>query len=187
MQKKIQVLTGVVLCANMILFGGCRPTEVITEEPVEKEEPAMFELEYERGELLEVPSGEEVLRALRSDNPEYNRRGITMLRNFVFREDEFPWPSDLRKEDVYEELTRILESDPEEENHFSTAISLVKPDGGLDGYYRTKKDVQRVKDAIERWNATQSESAKSWRKYELKVDEEGQPEWLRTKGGGYAE
>lgn len=175
----------------LVLFTGCKHLGVREEEPA-----PVFTIEREDGRLKEdaVPSGEEILRALRSDNPDSVHFALAMIDRLLLPRNSSLWPSDLQEEDIYPEITRILELDPKEDFESETslpklsfryAIKLVDPKRKFDGYYRSEEDVQRVKRAIERWNATQSERDRSFHFYELILDDDGDPVKLEWYGGGY--
>ncbi len=164
--------------------------------PVVEEEPLVFELEFDQEGMLKeeiVPPVGELLKALSSENLESVQSAVVMIQ-FLSRERyRHLWPSDLSEEDIYKHIDRILA--PEYIDHLSESdnmeilhrvIAILDPRRGLSGYYRTEEHIQRVKEAIERWNATQSKWDASYSFFELVLDEDGNPKHYGGKFGGHS-
>ena len=157
--------------------------------------PPVFDLNpedfKENGSLRKgaVPRGQEILRALRSDDKESASSAMYLLIEVLNADNPKElWPAGLPRVKVYKYVEKYLDS--ENEVLLKYALSLADParDFGK-GFYRNKKHVEEVQEAIERWNKIQRKEktkkapTRIWFFYELILDEDGNPVKYEIDGG----
>ncbi len=175
----IAVIAAVILVTVIVKWrGGKDAPEATTSGPTPVFDSDVY---LEKG----TPPADKILAALGSDSALSVQSAHILLKRIVFK-DKLNWPSDLSKGDVYKHVERNLKSG--NLKIVRSAISLVDPRISFGrAFYRTEEDVQLVKQAIKRWNATQSEEDDFYQFYELVLNEKGEPVRLKPIAGGHIE
>lgn len=154
------------------------------------EPPPVFEMDSgdytDNGSLKEssVPSGQQILAALRSDDREAIESAYYILWEIVTGEDtERLWPDELSKKRVYDQIRRHLESEDAEVS--AAALSGVNPRYEFGkNFYQSEEDIKRVRQAIKRFNERECDKrSESWSCLELVLNEEGEPVKIEYSAG----
>ncbi len=145
--------------------------------------PVLASGEYPRNEegfIKEeaIPPPEKIMKALRSDKPEWVIQGL-----FLFTEVPH-WPAGLSKKKVRQQVRRHLKS--ENMKNVRAALLVLEPKLSRslsDVYFQTDEDIRVVREAIDRWNATQDEESGNYLYFKLVVDEQGNPISISGRSG----